>query len=177
MVQTRHRDPQRELEVTDLQPLTVTRHEKCIGCCRDGSLCGPDDASVMLKTRRPFLRRKVNEMSQNKFPEEQAGPSEVPPETGFSRPIDQKRAARRRILGAALGAPLIYTLPVGAREANTSQGCEYREDSTAVQESRPEEDGKDWVEDPDVHNGWITRSCLTSLEGLSAEADSIKRIV
>ena len=175
MVQTRHRDPQRELEVTDLQPLTVTRHEKCIGCCRDGSLCGPDDASVMLKTRRPFLRRKVNEMSQNKFPEEQAGPSEVPPETGFSRPIDQKRAARRRILGAALGAPLIYTLPVGAQGANTSQGCETENIFEGDEADLP--GGEDWVEDPSGSNQWITQSCLTSLEGLSAEADSIKRIV
>ena len=63
-------------------------------------------------------------MKTNVPPEQEASPQGGSPESCASPALTKTQAARRRILGATLGAPLIYTLPSGAAQAARSNLCE-----------------------------------------------------
>ena len=63
-------------------------------------------------------------MKTNVPPEQEASPQGTSPEAGASPALTKTQAARRRILGATLGAPVIYTLPSGALQAASSSLCE-----------------------------------------------------
>ena len=63
-------------------------------------------------------------MKTNVPPEQEASPQGTSPEAGASPALTKTQATRRRILGATLGAPVIYTLPSGALQAATSSMCE-----------------------------------------------------
>ena len=63
-------------------------------------------------------------MKTNVPPEQEASPQGTSPEPGASPALTKTQVARRRILGATLGAPVIYTLPSGALQAASSSLCE-----------------------------------------------------
>ena len=105
-------------------------------------------------------------MSRNKSLEEQTSPSESPPGSGGRQSLDKKRATRRRILGATLGTPLIYTLPVGAQEARTSQKCELNEDNFLTQGTKP--DGYKYWTGEGENTQWVTESCWNSWDRLGS---------
>ena len=74
-------------------------------------------------------------MKTNVPPEQEASPQGGSPESGASPALTKTQAGRRRILGAALGAPVIYTLPTGAAQAARSNLCEDDETgSSAIQD-------------------------------------------
>jgi hypothetical protein len=68
-------------------------------------------------------------MKMNVPPEQEESPQVTSPESSDSPALTKRQAARRRILGAALGAPVIYTLPSGAAQAARSNLCEDNSDS------------------------------------------------
>ena len=63
-------------------------------------------------------------MKTNVPPEQEASAQGTSPECGASPALTKTQAARRRIIGATLGAPVIYTLPSGAAQAARSNLCE-----------------------------------------------------
>jgi hypothetical protein len=105
-------------------------------------------------------------MKQSTPPEQQAGPTGPSPEPSESRALTKRQAARRRLLGASLGTPLIYTLPSGANEAASSSRCEYRDEST---EPFADDETAIWGEERDdgfVSDGsqWVSGSCWSSMQ-------------
>jgi len=105
-------------------------------------------------------------MKMNVPPEQEASPPGSSPESGDSPALTKKQNARRRILAATMGAPLIYTLPSGAQEAASSSHCEFRKESTdpfGDQESEPW--GTVRKDDGFVSDGtqWVSGSCWSSM--------------
>ena len=78
-------------------------------------------------------------MKMNVPPEQEASPPGSSPESGDAPALTKTQATRRRILGAALGAPVIYTLPSGALQAASSSLCESDSALDPVQVQRIEQ--------------------------------------
>ena len=105
-------------------------------------------------------------MKMNVPPEQEASPQGSSPESGDSPALTKTQAARRRILGATMGAPLIYTLPSGAFEAASSSHCEFRDESTeAFAGGDDPPHGTVREEDGFVSDGtqWVSGSCWSSM--------------
>ena len=119
-------------------------------------------------------------MKMNAPPEQEASPQGTSPESGASPALTKKQNARRRILAATMGAPLIYTLPSGAQEAASSSHCEFREESTEPFAGQGQgQAGPKWgtvrEEDGFVSDGtqWVSGSCWSSMQ-LSAVGSATK---
>ena len=119
-------------------------------------------------------------MKMNVPPEQESSPQGTSPEPGDEHALTKKQNARRRILGATMAAPLIYTLPSGAQEAASSSHCELREESTAPfagqgggQAGPPS--GTVREADGFVSDGtqWVSGSCWSSIQ-LSAVISATK---
>lgn len=73
-------------------------------------------------------------MSDNRMPDDQSQVTAVQPARPVD-PADARREARRRILRAAVGAPVVFTLPSGAALAATSSQCEANAQEMAFTQS------------------------------------------
>lgn len=62
-------------------------------------------------------------MRMNVPPEQEASPQGTSPESEGTPSLSTKQGTRRRLLGATLGVPLIYTLQSGAKVAAGSADC------------------------------------------------------
>ena len=62
-------------------------------------------------------------MKKSVPPEQEASPQGASPESEGTPSPSTKQGTRRRLLGAALGVPLIYTLQSGAKVAAGSADC------------------------------------------------------
>lgn len=122
-------------------------------------------------------------MKQSKAPEQQSNSTGTSHGSGQSHSLTNSQKARRRLLGATLGAPVIYTLSSGASQAASSSYCEYRDESTepfGTDDSDTSESplwGTVREEDGFVSDGtqWVSGSCWSSMQ--MSVIDSSTKIV
>ena len=111
-------------------------------------------------------------MKINAPPEQEASPSGLPPDPNNGGSASGKQETRRRVLGMALGAPLIYTIPNGAAMARSSNACDGEDSIYTMNSGDDLPAGYRVLGEPDGAGNQLiaTSACLASMGLASAKS-------